>query len=188
LPPELHRDENKSARPWLSPGLVRSDEIVLRTVLDPDHLKDGKLASAAISLHDIRFRGWSTDRKYFTCLWRIRLFHSRWKQRNPNIARFYVLQVPVEVIRLPDPTTGHQEFVVTDTAMWLNPAHAAVLLSGPKGEGAARGFRSNLLQRLPHYVDAAEAFASAGNFGYLRGMARQLGAMLISAFRYIFHA
>jgi hypothetical protein len=75
---------------------------------------------------------------------------------------------------------------VTDTAVWLNPAHAAVLLSAPKGVGAARRLRNDLLQRLPPYVDAAEAFASGGKFGYLRGMVNQFVAILVSAFRHIF--
>ncbi len=183
---EPHRDERKSAATWLSPGLVHSDEIVLRTILDPDHLKDGKLASAAISLEDIRFRGWSVDRRHFTSSWRVRLSHSGWKRKRPSIRKFYVLPVPVSEFRQPNPTNGHQDFVVTDTAVWLNPAHAAVLLSGPRGEGAARGFRTQLLRKLPPYVDIGVAFAPTDNRGYLRGMLRQFAAILVSPARYIF--
>jgi hypothetical protein len=189
LPKEPHRDERKSASPWLSPGLVRSNEIVLRTVLDPDHLEaDGKLASAAISLQDIQHRGWSVDRKYFTGLWRLRLFHSGWQKKRPNIRKFYVLPIPVDKIRYSEPTTGQQDFVVIDSAMWLNPAHSAVLLSGPRSQGAARGLRNNLLRKLPPYVDISEAFASSDRGGYMRGMLRQLAAILISPFRCIFRA
>lgn len=121
MPQEPHRDEHKSAVPWLSPGLVRSNELVLRTILDPDHLEpDGKLALAAISLADIRFRGWSVDRKYFTGLWRVRLSHSEWKKKKPHLRKIHVLPILVGEIRLPGPTTGQQDFVVTDTAVWLN--------------------------------------------------------------------
>jgi len=162
---------------------------VLRTVLDPDHLEaDGKLASAAISLHDIRFRGWSLDRKYFTSLWRIRLSHSGWKSKKRSIRKFYVLPIRVGEIRHPDETTGQQEFVVTDTAVWLNPAHAAVLLSVPRGESAARRFRNNLLRKLPPYVELKEAFESTDKRGYLRGMLSQFAAILVSPFRYISRA
>jgi hypothetical protein len=189
VPPEPHRDERKSAAPWFSPGLVRADEVVLRTILDPDHLgPDGKLASAAIALGDIRFRGWSVDRKHFTGRWRVRLSHSGWKKRKPNLLRIHVLPVPVGQFRRPDPTTGNADFVVTDTAMWLNPAHADVLLSGPQSEGAARGFRNKLLETLPPYVDLTAAFDSTGDYGYLRGMLRQFAAIVISAFRYIFRS
>jgi len=76
---------------------------------------------------------------------------------------------------------------VTDAALWLNPSHAAVLLSGPQGEGAARGFRNNLLQKLPPYVDITEAFAPSDKRGYLKGMLYQVAAILVSSFRYIFH-
>jgi hypothetical protein len=189
LPQEPHRDEHKSAVPWLSPGLVRSNEIVLRTILDPDHLEpDGKLALAAISLADIRFRGWSVDRKNFTGPWRIRSSHSEWKKKKPYLRKIYVLPIPVGEIRLPDPATRQQDFVVTDTAMWLNPAHAAVLLSGPQGEGAARGFRNSLLQKLPPYVDIAEAFDSTDKHGYLRGLLMQFAAIIVSPFRYVFRS
>lgn len=172
--------------PWFSPGLVQSGEIVLRTVLDPDHLEpDGNLAAAAISLEDIRFRGWSVDRRRFTCLWRVRLFHSGWKKRRPNIREFYVLPVPAGVIRQPDQATGQQQFVVTDAAKWLNPAHANVLLSGPQGEGAARGYRTKLLQRLPPYVDVVTAFPPTDKRGCLRGMLKQFAAMLVTAAYYV---
>lgn len=187
MPQQPHRDERKSAAPILSPGLVQSDEIVLRTVLDPDHLEaDGKLASAAMSLHDIRFRGWSVDRKRFTSQWRVRLSHSSWRKKKPDLLRIHVLPIPVGDIRRVDPTTKNQDFVVTDTAMWLNPAHAHVLLSSPQGEGAARRFRNNLLQKLPPYVDITGAFNSTDKYGYLRGLLRQLAAILASPFRYVF--
>jgi len=189
LPQEPHRDEGKSAAPWLSPGLVQSNEVVMRTILDPDHLgPDGKLASAAISLEDIRFRGWSVDRKYFTSLWRVRLSHYRWKKKKPKVRNIYVLPVPVHDIRRPNPTTGQPDFVVTDTAMLLNPAHAAVLLSGPHGEGAARGFRNNLLRKLPQYVDLTQAFGSTDKYGYLRGIFKQITTILASPFRNIFRS
>jgi hypothetical protein len=186
VPPEPHRDEHTSASRWFSPGLVQSDEIVLRTVLDPDHLEpNGNLAAAAISLEDIRFRGWSVDRKRFTCLWRVRFFHSGWKKRRPNIRRFYVLPLPVGVIRQPDPATGQQQFVVTDAAKWLNPAHAHVLLSASQGEGAARGYRTKLLQRLPPYVDVATAFTPVDKHGCVRGMLKQFGAIVVAAADYV---
>ncbi len=189
MPPEPHRDEHESAAPCFSPGLVQSDEIVLRTIIDPDHLNpDGTLASAAISLEDICFRGWSVDRKRFTSQWRIKLSHSDWKKKKPTIIRCYVLPIPVSEIRRSNPTGESQDFVVTDAAMWLNPAHGAILLSGPKGQGAARGFRNNLLQKFPHYVDVTEVFTRTDRYGFLKGMLGQLRAVLASPFRCIFRS
>jgi hypothetical protein len=186
LPQEPHRDEQKSAALWLSPGLVRSKEVLLRTILDPDHLKeDGKLASAAIALDDIRFRGWSVDRKALTSLWKLKKAHSAWKTRKPNVRNIYVLPIPVGEIRTPNPATGEQEFVAIDAAMWLNPAHAAVLLSKPQSEGAARGLRNVLLKKLPQYVSLNDAFNPQRNYGYKIGLLLQFVAILVSPVRYI---
>jgi len=184
---EPHRDEGESASPWLSPGLVGRDEIVLRTILDPDHIEaNGKLAAAAISLSDIRSRGWSVDRKHFTSPWRIRIFHFRWKRRKPAIRKFYVLPISANEIRRLTPGNGPQEFVITDASVFLNPAHAAVLLAGPKTEPEARGYRNSLLRKLPPYVEISEAFGPADRHGYLRGMIRQCIAILTASVRNIF--
>jgi hypothetical protein len=184
VPPEPDRDEHKSAAPRFSPGVVRSDEIVLRTVLDPDHLEpNGKLALAAIALEDIRFRGWSVDRKCFTSFRRVQSEHFAWKRRKPHLQKIHVLPIAVSDIRSVGNTTGQQHFVVTDTSVWRNPAHADVLLSSRQGEGAARGFRTQLFQKLPPYTDLATTFDTTENLGYLRGMFWQLIAILRSAFR-----
>jgi hypothetical protein len=186
LPEELSRDEKKSASPWFSPGLVTSEEIILRTVLDPDHLKqDGKLADAAISLEDIRIRGWSVDRKRFTSPWAIELFHSRWKKRKPAINRFYVLPILVRDLRFRNHATGMQEFVAVDAALWLKPSHAAVLLARPQAQSAARKLRSDLIQILPRYVDVSRAFDRRERYGYARGLIHHLRALLFMTFRYI---
>lgn len=187
MPQEPHRNEGKSAAPWFSPGLVSSDETVLRTVLDPDHLEpDGKLKLAAIALQDIRSRGWSVDRQKFTSLRQVRLFHFAWRKRNPNVRKFYVLSIPVSEIRRRIPQNGVQDFVVIDAALWRKPAHAVVLLSSAQTQGAARKFRNDLLKRLPPYVDITEAFDAIDKYGYLRGMLRQFVAILVSTFRHIF--
>jgi hypothetical protein len=189
LEQEPHRDECKSASPWFSPGLVRNHEIVLRTVPDPDHLgPGGQLALAAIPLKDIQSRGWSVDRRKFTSPWRVRLFHSEWKKRRPAINRFHVLPIPVSEIRRSAGDTERQEFVITDTAVWLNPAHAAVLLSAPHKDAAARGFRTNLLKRLPPYVELKDSFSPLEKYGYVKGMFRQLTAIMTVFFRTIFRS
>lgn len=187
MPEELSRDEQKSASPWFSPGLVTSEEIILRTVLDPDHLKaDGKLADAAISLEDIRVRGWSVDRKRFTSPWAIKLFHSRWKRRKPAIKKFYVLPILVRELRFRDETTGIQEFVAVDAALWFKPAHAAVLLSSLQAQSAARKLRTDLIQKLPRYVDVSRAFNSGDRYGFTRGIVGHLRTLLFMSFRYVF--
>jgi hypothetical protein len=157
--------------------------------LDPDHLEpSGKLAVAAIALEDIRFRGWSVDRQRFTSKWRVRLSHYGWKKRKPKLIKLHVLPLRASDIRLVAITNGQQEFVVTDSAVWLNPAHSAVLLAGPKGEGAARGLRSKLMEGFPQYMDVEQAFNSADKFGFLKGTAKQFASILFSSVHYIFRS
>jgi hypothetical protein len=184
VPDQPHIDERKSASPRFSPGLVSSNETVFRTILDPDHLEpDGKLRPAAISLKDIQSRGWSVDRKRFTSLRQLRLAHAARKRKNPLLRKCYVLPVGVRVIREPDQITGVRNYVVTDTALWRNPAHASVLLSAPHSEGTARGLRNNLLKNLPPYVELESVFDSGGKLGYVIGMFRQTVSVLVGSFR-----
>jgi hypothetical protein len=180
----VHRNENESAAPKFSPGLVKSDETLLRTIIDPDHLRpDGALDPAAISLQDIRERGWSVNRKKFTSLRRLRFLHSEKKARREAIKGFYVLPVGASYFRRPEPTTGTQEFVVIDDASWKNPAHASVLLASPCTEGKARQFRNLLLENLPKYVDVETVFNFGDNFGHAIGRVKQVVAYAKSRLR-----
>jgi hypothetical protein len=178
-----HRDEHKSAAPRHSPGLVRSDELVLRTILDPDHIEPGGgLKSAAISLDDLRFRGWSVDRKRYTSLRQLRLFHSRWAARKPQVRQFLVIPVLVSEIRID--RNGLQDFVVTDAAQCSKPCHANVLSSVPKlKDSEVRKLRDELIKRLPRYVKAEDVFGESDRYGYLRGMLAQSVVFFLAFFR-----
>jgi hypothetical protein len=175
-----HRNELRSAAPRCSPGLVKSDELVLRTILDPDHIEpSGHLKPVAIPLADLQYRGWSVDRRRFTSLRQIRLFHQQWKSRNPSIDRFHVMQIRVREIRL-NPETANQEFVVIDTASCGKPCHASVLLPTPQNKSAARQLRDELLKRMPPYVETRNAFESQHKWGFLLGLLLQSLVFLAS--------
>lgn len=182
-----HRSETKSAAPRYSPGLVQRDEIILRTVLDPDHVdpKNGNLSFAAVSLDDIQYRGWSVDRKKYTSLRRLRLYHQEKKRNKPGIKRFYVLPVRVSDIRF-NPETGDQDFVVIDDALCGKPCHAAVLSSatGNQPKSKLKQFRGELLKRLPQYVGTLQIFESGEKYGYLLGMAKQ-SAVFLGSLRHL---
>lgn len=179
-----HRSELRSAAPLFSPGLVRSNELILRTILDPDHLEPGGgLRSAAISLDDLRSRGWSVDRKKYTSLRQLKLFHSRWAKRRPQIEQFLVIPILVSTLRLT--RDGHQDFVVTDTATCKKPFHASVLVSSPKlKESEARKLRDDLLKRLPRYSKVERVFGFKDRLGFIRGMGKQVLVLLVAFFRY----
>jgi hypothetical protein len=165
-----HRDEKSSASRWISPGLVRDGEIILRTIFDPHHIQGGALSQAAVSLADIRSRGWSVDRKKYTSLWRVKLSHRSWLSKKADLEKCYVIPVSVEKIRNDCRMGGDQLFVVTDLALCGNPAHGCVLLSAESGEGQARRARRVLMGVLPKYVEASRAFSPQDTWGWSRGI------------------
>lgn len=180
---ECPRGETSSAAPWISPGLVKDDEIVLRTIFDPHHLENGKLTKAAIATADLETRGWSVDRKRFTSLWRLRLEHWRWRrrysQKNPALEKCYILPIPVSAIRgLRD--AGRQVISVTDFALCSNPAHAALITSvAITKKSEARKVRTMLMAALPPFVEAKAAFGPQDRWGFSRG----IKAMALSALK-----
>jgi hypothetical protein len=180
---EPHRDEKTSASRWFSPGLVQDDEIILRTIWDPHHFKDGNLSTtAAISLEDLRFRGWSVDRKRYTSLWRLKRAHRKSQIQKANLRRCYVIPIGVGNIR----TDCNGAFLVVDDALWKNPAHSAVLLSAKSSEVAARKARDLLMRTLPPYIDVANAFLDNDRWGWSRGIALEIIAMFRAAIRSVF--
>ncbi|MGB9115386.1 hypothetical protein [Bradyrhizobium sp.] len=178
---EPHRDEKSSASPWFSPGLVGDNEVVLRTIFDPHHLDGGVLAPAAISLSDLRVRGWSVDRKRFTSLWKMKLSHRGWMTKKQGLNRCLVLPIEVGAVRA-FKDQQNQIFSVTDMALCANPAHAAILLSTKGGDGAARKARSTLMKCLPKHVEVSEAFAVKDRWGWSRGVLLELITVLRTIF------
>jgi len=179
-----HRSETKSAAPRYSPGLVQSEEIVLRTILDPDHVDpQGNLSFAAISLEDIKYRGWSVDRKKYTSPRQLRLFQADKKKRKPAIERFYVLPVLVSTIRF-NSDSRDKEFVVIDAALCGKPCHAIVLSTAAAGQTRSKlkQLRGELLKRLPRYVGTSQIFDPGDRYGYLSGMFRQ-SVVFLASFR-----
>ena len=174
---EPHRDERSSASRWFSPGLVQDNEVVLRTIFDPHHLEGGVLAPAAVALSDLRFRGWSVDRKKFTSLWKLKLSHRGWIKKKRDLDRCLVIPVDVRSVRSFS-ENQIQTFSVTDFALASNPAHAAILLSTKSGEGAARKARSTLMNCLPAHVEASKVFSRNDRWGWSRGIAFALFNML----------
>ena len=179
-----HRDEAVSAAPWISPGLVRSNEVVLRTIHDPHHIERGKLNKAAIATSDLMERGWSVDRMKYTSAWRIRLSHLFWnirERRNGRDTKFFIVPVSVGQVRGLLDSNGGQFLSVTDEAMKTNPAHAAIVLASSSQKSDARKARTMLVAALPPHIEVAKAFKGSRRFGWSLGMIM----MLIAPFRTI---
>ncbi len=159
--PPPHLDEQSSAAPGLSPGIVKDDEYLLRELFNPQHVENGELKLAAISLKDLRSRGFSVHRmKYVTpeCVKASiegRLSRPRkgapWK--NEGAAKLKALDVRQILC------DGRQAFVVIDTAEQNNRGHASIYVAAPeKGDQYARELRQLLLPFLQKRMPVDKAF------------------------------
>ena len=159
--PPPHLDEHVSAAPGLSPGPVEDDELLLRELFNPQHVRNGELLPTAISLKDLRLRGFSVHRmKYVTAEFvkasmEERLSRPRkgepWK--NEGVAKLKALEV--RQLRVDD----RQAFVVIDMAQQNNRGHASIYAAMPeKGDSHARELRNLLLPFLQKRMPVDEAF------------------------------
>ena len=155
-------DETVSAAPDVSPGVVLNDEQLLRSLFNPDHIKDGVLQVAAIPLRDLQVRGFSVNRLSHVTPEFVDAGINRLLARRPGgeprysegVARFSagtVRGIQVE---------GRQVFVVIDTALPDNVGHASIYLSDVSmPQSQARRMRERLLPLLQRRMSVAEAFA-----------------------------
>ena len=157
-----HLDETSSAEPDISPGVVADDEWLLRSVFNPDHVKDGQIQPSAISLSDLRERGFSVNRlRYVTQEFvedSISKFLARTFQgtaRESEGVAWFEAHV-VRDVR----DDGTQVFVVIDTALPDNHGHASIYLADPSMKTSqSRRVRGELLPLLRDRISVAEAFA-----------------------------
>ena len=157
-----HLDESTTAAPGVSPGIVADNEILLREVLNPDHVVNGELLSSAIPLKDLKGRGFSVHRREYVTQ---RFVESSIGQKlvrpfgkETRGAEEFALFSTRTVRKLQN--DGLQAFVVIDTGMHSNPGHAPIYLSqiGMK-ESLARRLRNKLLTILENRVSVTHAFA-----------------------------
>ena len=157
-----HLDETVSAAPDLSPGVVRDDERLIRSLLNPDHIKDGALQVAAIPLRDLQARGFSVNRWSHVTPEFVNEGISRLLARKPGGEPRYfegVARFSAQTVRSIQ-VDGRQVFVVIDTAFPDNVGHASIYLfdvSIPQSQ--ARRMREQLLPLLQWRMSVTEAFA-----------------------------
>ena len=152
--------------PGVSPGVVKDDEILLRELFNPEHVKDGKLTKRAIAVKDLRERGYSVHRMTFVSESFVRASIQerlgvprrngvRWKDE--GVAR--LVTSGVRSLHL----DGERAFVVIDTALGKNRGHASIFARKPeKGEAYVRKLRSLLLPFLENRVSVAVAYRDSG--------------------------
>lgn len=157
-----HLDETVSAAPDLSPGIVLDDEQLLRSLFNPDHIKNGILQVAAIPLRDLQARGFSVNRLSHATPEFVGDGINRLLARRPGGEPRYsegVARFSAGAVRGIQ-ADGRQVFVVIDTALPDNVGHASIYLSDiAMPQSQARRMREQLLPLLQQRMSVAEAFA-----------------------------
>ena len=156
-----HLDETVSATPDVSPGIVLNGEQLLRSLFNPDHIKDGVLQVAAVPLRDLQTRGFSVNRLSHVTPELIYDAINRLLARRPGGEPRYsegVARFSVGIVRsIQD--DGKQVFVVIDTASPDNVGHASIYLSDDAmPQSQARRMRERLLPLLQRRMSVAEVF------------------------------
>ena len=141
---------------------MADSETLLREVLNPDHVVDGEIKSAAVPLKDLKGRGFSVHRlEYVTQRFVERSISEKLARPFGKEARASegVAFIAARTVRGVQ-ADGRQAFVIIDTGTQANPGHASIYLSqiGMK-ESLARGLRDKLLLILGNRVTVAKAFA-----------------------------
>lgn len=161
-----HLDETTSAVPSLSPGVVLDEEWLLRNIYDPDHVRNGKIHLTAVSLDDLKGRGFSVKRLQHVTQAFVEADMAETLERpfdgKPRsfvgISRLKVYEV--RDIKVDD----SQVFVVIDTALPHNRGHASIYLSNiAMSKGQARLMREKLLSMLSGPVSVSQAFVIDGD-------------------------
>ena len=147
-----HLDEQTSAAPGISPGIVRDNEIVLRELLSPDHIEKGLITPAAVELKELQQTGASVHRAKHAVAEEVRASVARRlearRSQDPNRPCEARISAPtagqIRGIRIEK--TGEQIFVVIDTAEFGNPSHASIYRRNPEMQKSRlRKLRTDLL-------------------------------------------
>ena len=153
-----HLDEGSSAAPDLSPGPVRDEEILPREIFNPQHIKE-VLLERAVSLEDLRSKGFSVHRKKYVTEKFIRARiderlviprkEAPWEAEGvAMIETSKVRQVCVD---------DKRAFVVIDTANEDNQGHASIY-AAKCDKAHARELRKHLLPLLRKRKIVEEVF------------------------------
>ena len=165
--PSPHLDEEKSATPGISPGIVEDEEFLLREMFNPQHVQDGEVFETGIPAKDLWNKGFSVHRMKYVSSDFIKVSMeeklSRTRKGEPwkdeGVAKLQTLSVR-QLLAEDD----KRAFVVIDTATEDNPGHASIYMAEyiaepKKGERHARRFRHLLLDLLQNRMTINEAYA-----------------------------
>ncbi|NQU60826.1 MAG: hypothetical protein HQ512_06820 [Rhodospirillales bacterium] len=179
----------QSSQSKFSPGIVKNDEIVVRTLFEPEHVdEDGNLSAKSLTLKELQNTGASVDRldkqhgTKFNILERAHIRIAGKKNRN------WVLlsKVSASNIRQFLDESEQPVFCILDTALKENCAHADILFHsfGNLGNrGVLQVWRNRLVEAMETIrVEPSIRFLLRPTRPYLEWLAafwRQIWATLV---------
>ncbi len=132
----------------LAPSPVSPEEILLRLIFYPDHVKDNKLLPEAIPRDDLRSRGFSVQRSNFVTreLLDIRIRN----YCDKSAARRFegIADLLCKKIREIKDDDSCQAFIVIDDAREDDVGHAIILFSRKYSDSTQKKLRKNLLDQM----------------------------------------
>lgn len=152
--------ESESQAPELSPGVVKNDEFLLRTMFHPEHIVDGRVIPPAIPSKDLKERGYSLDREKYAVVRKIcrRMLAQQRKQpdnrQEPFISKFLCERVRNLVCE-----EDKRAFIVVDDAVEENTAHASILSAYPRKPAQIKRLKSTLLPVLQEMLIEARKYS-----------------------------
>ena len=159
-----HLDENSSASPVHSPGVVRDDEFLLRLMFNPQHVENGKLTPAAVTASDLHTKGFSVYRLGYVSIEFIvaKEENTLRKERKDNVTWTTegVAKLSASSVRNIK-FDEEQAFVIIDTAKENEEGHAEILVARPeKGISHVKEMRKLLRPLLEERMPIEKAFES----------------------------
>jgi hypothetical protein len=135
---------------------VTGDEWLLRLHFSPEHLLNGELVPTAISISDLKERGFSVDREQIVDADQIVARALAQQQRVPEkretsyLSRFEC--IAVQRIQYENDIA----FVIIASPTDDNPAHAHILSAQKLGNGGLRKLRNQLLHELQTLIPLSQ--------------------------------
>ena len=144
-----------------SPGLVDDSECILRVGYAPEHIHEGEVTVSAISQSDLVVRGYSVEREAFAVEHGIRQLAERQMTNVPDARQEAFLSLlSVQEIRKKFTDDGDRAFVVLDTSLPENNAHASVFSAKKKpSRSVVKELKSLLVPLLQNRLSLDEYFS-----------------------------
>ena|SRR5215813_2247210 len=146
-------DENISQNPSISPGIVESLEILLRLGFHPEHMEDGKIGPRAVSLSDLRQKGFSVDREAYVKRQVLQdRAHNQMANRPDDRKEPLISSFSCSDVRVLIGGDSRRAFIVLDDALPENTAHASIYSAFSRTDSQLRQIRALLLTLLQNYM------------------------------------